>query len=152
MAYVELFARYGDSWKTQLNARNSNAYQNDKKLSHMPTRESLITSYMLLSGLIASISSNWDLFEAYLPPKDIWDVKLIEYSQIRHRIAHFRLGHRDDLNRVEQLMRDVDNGFWKFCTSYNSDTPILPQSKDAVMREVLQVDPFPWTEISPRHW
>ena len=137
---------------THVKAHSSNAYQKDKRLSHMPTRESLITSYIQLSSLIESISSNWELFKAYLPPKDIWNVKLIEYSQVRHRIAHFRLGHKDDLNRVEQLMRDVDNGFWHFCTSYNSDVPILPQSKDAVLREFLPLNPFPWTEIQPKHW
>lgn len=152
MAYTELFARYGDSWRTHLKAHSRNAYEKDKRLSYMPTRESLTTSYMQLSSLIESISSNWELFKPYLPPKDIWDVKIIEYSQIRHRVAHFRLGHRDDLNRVEQLLRDVDNGFWHFCTSYNSDVPILPQSKDAVLREFLHLDPFPWTEIQPRHW
>ena len=152
MAYVELFACYGDSWNSHVKVHNRHAYEKDKRLSHMPTRERLATSYMQLSDLTESISSNWDLFEPYLPPKEIWDAKLTEYSQVRHRIAHFRLGHKDDLNRVEQLLRDVDNGFWHFCTSYNSDIPILPPSKDAVIKEFLHLDPFPWTEIEPKYW
>lgn len=27
---------------------------------------------------------------------------------------------RDDLSRVEHVMRDFDQGFWRFCTSYNN--------------------------------
>ena len=152
MVYVELRACYGDSWDTRLKSRHSVAYKNDKQLSHMPTREDLPTSYMQLGDLFQTISSEWPLFEPYLPPKKIWDAKLLEVSQIRHRTAHFRHGHDHDLRRVEQVLRDVDDGFWRFCTSYNEDSTMLPQSKDSVMRHFLSFDPFPWSEIAPNQW
>ena len=62
MVYVELRACYGDSWKTNLTNHGHGAYRNDKKLTHMPTRESLPTSYMQLGDLLKTISSNRRLF------------------------------------------------------------------------------------------
>ena len=152
MVYVELRARYGDSWETNLTNLNHGAYKKDKKLTHMPTRESLPTSYMQLGDLLRTISSNWRLFAPYLPPKKLWNAKLEEISQIRHRVAHFRLGGVDDSNSIEQLLRDIDKGFWHFCTSYNESSSLLPHSKDAVMKEFLHLDPFPWSEVEPSKW
>ena len=152
MVYVELRARYGDIWKDKLKWRNRNAYKNDKALSHMPTREDLPTSYMQLADHLETISANWYLFKSYLPPRNLWKAKLIELSQIRHRIAHFRLGHNHDLDRVEQLLRDADKGFWRFCTTYNATLPILPQSKDVVIKQFLHLDPFPYNEVKPNTW
>ena len=133
MVYVEFRARYGDSWISPLNIRSDKPYENDKRLSHMPTRETLPISYMQLTDLLETISVNWCLFKTYLPPRDLWVAKLDEISQIRHRVAHFRFGHEDDLPRVKQLLRDLDKGFWRFCTSYNSTFPVLPPSDDKVM-------------------
>ena len=152
MAYVELRACYGDDWESRLRGYTPVPYDRDRNLSHMPTRETLPTSYMQLGGLLKTISCEWKLFEPYLPPKSIWDAKLLEVQQIRHRVAHFRLGHRYDASRVEQLLRDVDQGFWHFCTSYNSEWPVLPPSKDPVIKSFLHLDPFPWTETQPKHW
>ena len=121
MVYVKLRACYGESWESQLSGSHQRPYEGDRGLSHTPTRESMPTSYLQLSNLANTISSNWRLFELYLPPKKIWDAKLLEVKQIRHRVAHFRLGHEYDLNRVDQLLRDVDQGFWWVCTSYNEE-------------------------------
>jgi len=118
----------------------------------MPTAERDPLSYVQLSELRRIISDDWSLFEPFLPPKPIWEAKLEEISQIRHRIAHFRTGHHDDLQRVVQLLRDLDHGFWRFCTSYNDPHPILPQSDDPVESHFLDLDPFPWGEVSDGKW
>ena len=118
----------------------------------MPTRERLSTSYILFSQLQRTISRRWTLFREYLPPKDIWRAKLSEIDQIRNRVAHFRRGHPDDINRVRQLLRDVDHGFWRFCTSYNDDRPITPVKNDPVAREFAALDPFPWSEVEPNQY
>ena len=152
MVYVEFRARYGDSWESHLQGSTTIPHDQDKRLSHMPTREILPTSYMQLRDLLKTVSCKWCLFEPYLPPKSIWEVKLLEIEQIRHRVAHFRLGHQHDASRVEQLLRDVDQGFWRFCTSYNSGSPVLPPSKDPVTKSLLHLDPFPWNETEPGHW
>ena len=152
MVYVELCACYGDSWEKNLSGSHQRPYEGDRRLSHMPTRESMPTSYLQLSDLGDTISSNWRLFEPYLPPQEIWDAKLLEVKQIRHRVAHFRLGHEYDPDRVEQLLKDVDQGFWRFCTSYNDAGPILPPSDDAVISKFLGLDPFPWTKGLDGRW
>jgi hypothetical protein len=118
----------------------------------MPTREESSLSYVQLSQLCKAISGEWRLFEEFLPPQKIWDARIEEVSQIRHRAAHFRAGHSDDLARVHQLLRDIDKGFWHFCTSYNNETPVLPQSGDSVTTYFLHLDPFPWSQFEDGAW
>lgn len=62
----------------------------------------------------------WKLFLPYLTTKQLVRAKFIELMPIRHRIAHCRALHPDDLARVEHVVRDFDHGFWTFCTSYNN--------------------------------
>ena len=152
MVYVELRGCYGDSWHTRLKGSPQNSYKHDKNLTHMPTRETLPTSYMQLRDLLETIKCEWPLFENYLPPQKIWEAKLLEVMQIRHRVAHFRIGHRHDASRLDQLLRDVDQGFWDFCTSYNAGSAVLPASRDPVTEHFLHLDALPWREIEPGHW
>jgi hypothetical protein len=53
---------------------------------------------------------------------------------------------------VLQLLRDIDNGFWRFCSSYNNAQPVLPASDDPVVSKFLPHDPFPWTEVEQKKW
>jgi hypothetical protein len=109
-------------------------------------------SYSQLSKLAELVGKYWNCFAPYLPPRDLWDAKLKEVLQIRHRVAHFRTGHADDYARLLQFMRDIDRGFWTFCTSYNNAHPILPPSKDPVTAHFLHLDPLPWAEVEPNTW
>jgi hypothetical protein len=149
MVYVELMARYGADWSKHIEGDQKRAQTGDSRLIHMPTRERLKPSYILFSQLQKTISKHWRVFHEYLPPKDIWKAKLSEIDQIRNRVAHFRRGHHDDINRVRQMLKDVDQGFWRFCTSYNRDIPIIDPAKDVVARAFAHLDPFPWTEVEP---
>lgn len=151
MVYVELRALLGNSWSKSIQP-NAKAFENDKYLKHMPTPEMNALSYAPLSQLTRLVGENWQCFEPYLPPRPLWDAKLAEIAQIRHRIAHFRVGHADDHPRLLQFLRDIDRGFWTFCTSYNDADPILPQSDDPVTLHFLPLDPLPWSEIEPRKW
>jgi hypothetical protein len=51
-----------------------------------------------------------------------------------------------------QFLRDLDNGFWRFCTSYNDPCTLLPASDDPVTAHFLHLDPFPWTEVGEKKW
>ena len=150
MVYVELRALLGDDWSRSL--RTSNSFEADKHLRHMPTPEMNALSYSQLSRLTKLIADNWKCFESYFPPQSLWDAKLQEICQIRHRIAHFRVGHADDYLRLIQFLRDIDKGFWTFCTSYNNAQPVLPQSDDPVVTHFLSLHPLPWVEIEPKKW
>jgi hypothetical protein len=147
LVYVQLRALDGDAWQTKINAANGEKPKaSDKRLTHMPTAEDGVLSFVQLSELKRVVSDQWPLFESYLPPKTIWDAKLEEVLAIRHRVAHFRSLHRDDLARMTQFLRDIDAGFWRFCTSYNNPRPVLPQSGEPVVEHFLPLDLFAWTE------
>ena len=151
MVYVELRVLLGDGWSAGLSAK-AHSFEADKRLTHMPTPELNALSYAQLSQLTTLIGTHWPCFECYLPPRELWDAKLVEICQIRHRIAHFRVGHVDDLPRLLQFLRDIDRGFWTFATSYNDAHPVLPASRDAVTHHFLHLDPLPWCEVEPNQW
>lgn len=150
MVYVELKAKKGKSWFNFNKTKNT--YEADKALKHIPTADDNPLSFTTFAELVKLIQNNWDLFAEYLPPKHIWGVKLDEIIHIRNRVAHFRNGHIDDIERLLQLMRDVDNGFWKFCTDYNDLQPILPPERDIVAQKYVDLDPFSFKEVSPNQW
>lgn len=149
--YIELRALLGDDWTDTVRGAER-PREADQQLTHMPTAEVDLLSYCQLSELCRIITDRWDLFMTYLPPKDLWEAKIKEISQIRHRVAHFRMGHRDDLQRVVQLLRDLDKGFWCFCTSYNDPRPVLPPTDDPVTAKFLHLDPFPWSLVGDHEW
>jgi HEPN superfamily Swt1-like protein len=151
LVYVELRALVGDGWALKVSGAQK-PKERDKRLTHMPTPEENLLSYSQLSELRSIISEHWRLFESFLPPQHIWDAKLDEISQIRHRVAHFRTGHHDDLQRVTQLLRDIDQGFWRFCTSFNQSGPVLPQSDDPIEARFLHLDQFPWSPVGENKW
>jgi hypothetical protein len=151
MIYIELRALLGDDWSQDFPA-SSVSFEADKRLTHMPTPEMNALSYAPLSKLEGVIKQHWGCFSPYLPPQDLWFAKLTEVSQVRHRVMHFRAGHADDHQRVIQLLRDIDQGFWRFCTSYNDPQPILPATDDPVVSHSLPYDPFPWTEVEDKKW
>jgi hypothetical protein len=153
MVYIELRALLGDDWHTRLVGSGADrARAADKQLSHMPTPEMDLLSYASFDRLCRIISKDWSCFKMYLPPKALWEVKLGEIKEIRNRVAHFRVGHKDDIHRVIQLLRDTDDGFWRFCTSYNNPHPILPPDDDPVVQRFIDLEQFPYSEIAPNHW
>lgn len=149
MVYVELKTKKGRSWFNFNKTKNT--YEADKALTHIPTADDSPLSFTTFTELVKLIQNNWDLFSEYLPPKQIWEVKLDEIVHIRNRVAHFRSGHADDIERLLQLMRDIDNGFWRFCTDYNDLQPILPPER-AVAKKYVDLDPFSFKEVAPNEW
>ena len=140
LVYVELKALRGDAWDSKIvNAERPR--EKDKRLSHMPIVEENLLSYTQLSELCRIITDDWRLFEHFLPPNSIWEAKLEEVAQIRHRVAHFRSVHHDDFDRVVRLLKDIDKGFWRFCTSYN-DGHKLVESSDPVLNHFYHWRPY----------
>lgn len=154
IVYVELRALAGDAWEANVKAapKAERSRGADKRLTHMPTPDYTMVSFAQLADLDATILDNWNLFKPYLPPQKQWEARMDESKQIRHRVAHFRSVHDDDLARVTQLLRDLDDGVWRFCTSYNDPQPILPPSDDPVVARFLEHDPFPWSEVAKGRW
>ena len=92
MVYFELRALKGEDWSQDVPAA-AGPFEADKALTHMPTPEMSALRYLSLSQLTKLVRGQWRCFEGYLPPQALWDAKLAEISQIRHRSAHFRVGH-----------------------------------------------------------
>lgn len=151
LVYIELRALAGDGWEAGVRKADG-PREADKRLTHMPTPETDPLSYVHFGEVRRLIGDHWRLFAPFLPPRTIWEAKLEEVAQIRHRVAHFRLGHEDDLQRVVQLLRDIDKGFWRFCTSYNDPHSVLPYSEDSVVERFLPLDLLPWQEVREREW
>ncbi|EJL93238.1 Swt1 family HEPN domain-containing protein [Pantoea sp. GM01] len=150
MVYVELKSKKGRNW-FNLN-KIKNTYETDKAFTHIPTTNNNPLSFITFPDLLKLIDKDWDLFSEYLPPQNIWKIKIDEIIHIRNRVAHFRNGHRDDVDRLLQLMKDIDKGFWRFCTDYNDIHPILPPERDAVANKYVHLDPFAYKEISDNQW
>ena len=150
MVYIELKTMKGRNWFNFNKTKGT--YEADKAFKHIPTSDDNPLSYTTFPELSKLIKNNWNLFSEYLPPQQIWEVKLDEIIHIRNRVSHFRKGHKDDIDRLLQLMRDIDNGFWKFCTDYNNLQPILPAERDIVAKKYVDLDPFSFKEIAPNEW
>ncbi|WP_147446475.1 hypothetical protein [Corallococcus sp. CA047B] len=132
MVYVELRTRDA-AWETAIKKRVKNwpprSQTNDKAYWHMSTRHQSAVSYLTTGELFDIIcdDENWNLFEDYFPKKALFLAKIDEIKQIRNRVAHFRAPHDNDLDRVRLLLKDIDTGIWKFCTSYNEQLGSLPK-------------------------
>jgi hypothetical protein len=132
LVYTETKARFGSAWWTECtNALKRNkdrgiapekSLKRDAKHTHMATAENDPLWFLSFDSLLKILFDRklWKLFSPYLTTKQLVRAKFIELMPIRHRIAHCRALHPDDLGRVEHVMRDFDQGFWTFCTSYNN--------------------------------
>lgn len=126
LVYVELRSRYGADWVQYLPARAAKTRARDAN-SHryMSTPDATDhLAYLDVGELFPIISDNWELFEPSLLDKPVWDGRVEELNKIRRRIAHCRRPHADDLNRLEQTLRDIDGGAYQAMAAYNRrDTP-----------------------------
>lgn len=150
MVYVELKTKKGKNWFKFTTTKKT--YEEDKLLTHIATTDDNPLGYITFPELLKIIGNNWGLFSCYLPPRNIWEVKVIEIIHIRNRIAHFRSTNKYDIDRLIQFLRDIDKGLWVFCTDYNDLHPILPPERDVVAKKYLDLDPFSFKEIAPNQW
>lgn len=132
MVYMELKAYYGMDWWDEAEealrrARfpvnlTSRYLAKDKQHPHISTPENDPLWFISFESLLKIIfdAKLWKLFDSYFTTKRLLRVRFEEILPIRNRIAHCRDLHAYDVDRLEQLMRDFDQGFWRFCTSYNS--------------------------------
>jgi hypothetical protein len=94
----------------------------------MPSPDAeLLLSYLDVFDLFDLIDEHWDLFKASLIDKEVWPGRTKELRQIRHRIAHCRRPHVDDLSRIEQFMRDLEQGAFRAVTAFNDQA--VPNSE-----------------------
>jgi hypothetical protein len=93
-----------------------------------------VLAYADVSDLFKLVEANWSLFEFYLPPRERWIGRTDELRELRNRNAHCRRPHRDDVARIEQTLRDLEAGAWRFYQSYLDTYNIELPAKDPVPR------------------
>jgi hypothetical protein len=100
----------------------------------MPSPDAeLVLAYLDVYDLFDLIDEHWDLFEISLIDADVWHGRTKELRQIRHRIAHCRRPHIDDLSRIEQCLRDLEHGAFSAVTYFNNQTRPDPDLDDPVV-------------------
>jgi hypothetical protein len=131
LAYVELRARDGRQWHCTVQAGRQSQ---DAQFRHMTSTDNENPlAYLDYSQLVDLIDKNWDLFAPTLIRRSSWTARQDELTRIRHRIGHVRRPHADDLNRIEQTLRDLEQGAFVACASYNHRTaPGRDKHDDAV--------------------
>ena len=107
LVYLEFRAKWGIGWKDHLspkriaNPRRTPARrleEDQAKNAYMATPDATaIISYVDVGVLFMLIDENWDLFAPCLPTKTRWDGWVDDLLEIRHRSAHCRRPHRDDV-------------------------------------------------------
>ena len=133
LAYVELRARDGRQWE-QAVLTASGRQSRDAQFRYMTSTDTENPlAYLDYSQLLDLIARNWPQFEPALIRQSSWVSRQEELIRIRHRIGHMRRPHQDDLNRIEQALRDLEQGAFIACASYNQQVaPSSDKHKDAV--------------------
>ena len=135
MIYVELRAKYGSAWSSHLSGRAPARVSGDARNSYMASADAgdLLT-YAGVSDLFSLIEDQWPLFARYLLPKARWMGRADELRELRNRNAHCRRPHEDDLARIEQTLRDLEQGAREFYASYTRTHVVPPSSRDPVAK------------------
>jgi hypothetical protein len=95
---------------------------------------SYVVSYLDVFDLFDLIAREWQLFSFALPRQEAWAGRVRELRDIRHRIAHCRLPHTDDLSRLLQALRDLEHGARTACAAFNAHEYPDKMSTDRVVR------------------
>jgi hypothetical protein len=133
MVYLETKAHYGLAYWNECEAAltrhggrsipSSRSLARDQRHPHMSTAENDPLWFTSFDALLKILFDDllWPLFEPYLTTKKILEAKFEEISMIRNRVAHGRGLHQHDLDRLLLILRELDQGFFRFCASYGDD-------------------------------
>lgn len=129
-------ARYGREWIEARGERALKRALDDASRAYMAGPDATAgypVSYLDVFDLFDLIDREWDLFSYALPESRAWHGRVGELRHIRHRIAHCRAPHTDDLARLLQALRDLEHGARVACASYH-DRAVEGAEGDPLMR------------------
>lgn len=165
LVYMEMKCNFADAWWEKCDAvlqrggrrgiPADTARRRDKEHAHMATPENDPLWFISFDSLLAIVFDGhlWRLFFPCLTTKTLLRAKFEELRPVRNRIAHARRIHPDDLRRIENVMRDIDAGFWKFCTSYNDLHPFIADYRnDPVFQHFVRRMGNGYVETSSGAW
>lgn len=136
LAYVELRAQDGVNWVNNLDKGTVDRQTRDQSYSYMasPDWEDPL-AYLDTSKLFELVTSRWDLFDGQLIELKAWEGRREELIKIRHRLGHLRRPHIDDLSRLTQTLRDLDQGANNALSAYHRgyDPTVICHEDDPVV-------------------
>jgi Swt1-like HEPN len=123
LVYLELRSAKGSAWADVLPVNSADRQQKDEEYRHMRTPDAQDQLAYLDAGPLMQLTHDqWQLFRLYLPAQKIWAGRIEELKAIRNRIGHCRKPHGDDLDRLEQTLRDLDGGAFLATSSFNDQS------------------------------
>lgn len=136
VAYTELRCAYGKEWVEHLGEGAAIRAERDRVNDYMPSADDEeLLAYTGVAKLFEMIEEHWELFEKVLPPQRRWAGTVDELEAIRHRNAHCRRPHADDLARLEQALRNLEPGALEFYGFYTGTLFPDGKSKDPLVRD-----------------
>lgn len=135
LAYFVLRSAWGVTWEDQVHNKARKYLDNDN-LAHLsgPDDGDLL-AYLDFGLLLKLIEGQWDLFEPFLLPKEIWVGRCAEFGTIRNRIAHLRHPADRDLERVETTLADIEQGYRKAWTAVSTTAEPGDRPTDPVIQD-----------------
>ncbi|OJA84501.1 hypothetical protein BGV49_21595 [Burkholderia ubonensis] len=123
LVYVELRSAKGAAWADGLQSNSASRQQQDDAYRYMQTPDAQDQlAYLDAGPLLQLTHDQWPLFGSYLPAQKIWAGQIEELKAIRNRIGHCRRPHSDDLDRLEQTLRDLEGGAFRATSSFNDQS------------------------------
>ncbi len=136
LVYLELRSAKGAAWASELPAGSASRQQKDDEIRYMRTPDAQDQlAYLDVSPLLQLTLDQWPLFGSYFPAEKIWAGRIEELKAIRNRIGHCRRPHDDDLDRLEQTLRDLDGGAFRATSSFNDQSRPNGNWSDLLVRD-----------------
>jgi hypothetical protein len=136
LVYLELRSAKGSAWADVLPTTSADRQQRDEEYRHMRTPDAQDQLAYLDAGPLLQLTlDQWSLFRLYLPAQKIWAGRIEELKAIRNRIGHCRRPHGDDLDRLEQTLRDLEGGAFQATSSFNDQSLPNQEWSDVLVRD-----------------
>lgn len=120
LVYIELCSQHAGQWKSYVAKTAHDRQKKEQGRDYMATSDAdELMAHLDVFDLLALVEKDWEVFEPSLfGPKHVWLGRVDEIRHLRHRLAHCRQPHRDDLARLEQFMRDIEPGAWRSVNAF----------------------------------
>jgi hypothetical protein len=129
LVYTELKGVHGTHWAEAFDKGTHKRHERSEDNQYMASADDdHLLAYADVSALSSVIDSDWTRLSTGIGmPQAVWAGKWAEITSIRHRLAHLRRPHPDDVDRIEQVLRDLDPAANRFLRAYT--TWIVPDSE-----------------------
>lgn len=135
LLYLTLTAEHGHEWEAALPRQARNRAEKAVELGYMASADDdYPLAHLDVTPLFELIDALWDRTKSGIGlPQAVWAGRIAELKPVRHRLAHCRRPHSDDVDRIEQLLRDLEPAahrtLWSYCNwqepSRNLADPIV---------------------------